>query len=77
MNSTEIERQKYAQLFTQVEALEEQVTTLEQSHAFAQNSSQPHYLSVVEAELKAVQIQLAEARTELARISNGCGKPRG
>ena len=62
MSANEIERQKYLRLITQVEELEERVATLEQQK---KNGN----------ELRLLQEQLANARTELTRVSNGCGHP--
>lgn len=61
MSSTAIERQKYLALMAQVEELEDQVDALEKKKAPV-------------AELRASQEKLAAARTELTRVSDGCGK---
>ncbi len=63
MNANDIERQKYLRLFTQVEALEERIALLEQDGKRVD-------------ELRLLLEQLATARTELTRVSNGCGQPR-
>ena len=75
MATTDISRQKYVHLITQVEELETRVAELERECSFARESGQPKDVTFVEGELKAVQNQLAGARTELARVSDGCGKP--
>jgi outer membrane murein-binding lipoprotein Lpp len=67
MNASEVARQKYLSLMTQVEDLEEQVETLER---------QPAAPGQAEA-LRALQEKLAAARTELTRLSDGCGVPHG
>lgn len=63
MSANEIERQKYLRLIVQVEELEERVAALEQQKQTG-------------GELRLLQEQLADARTELTRVSNGCGQPR-
>jgi hypothetical protein len=63
VNANDIERQKYLRLFTQVEALEERIALLEQDGKRVD-------------ELRLLLEQLATARTELTRVSNGCGQPR-
>jgi outer membrane murein-binding lipoprotein Lpp len=61
MSSTAIERQKYLALMAHVEELEDQVDALEKGKAPV-------------ADLRALQEKLAAARTELTRVSDGCGK---
>lgn len=62
MNANDVARQKYLQLMTQVEDLEDRVEQLARNAARA-------------SELKSAQEELAAARTELARLSDGCGVP--
>ena len=62
MNANEIARKKYLDLMEQVEDLEEKVTALERRKAPA-------------ADVQALQQKLAAARTELTRVSDGCGHP--
>ena len=63
MTANEIERKKYLALIEQVEDLEDQIEKLEQQKAKGD-------------ELRLAQEKLAAARSELTRVSNGCGKPR-
>jgi outer membrane murein-binding lipoprotein Lpp len=60
MTANEIERQKYLALMVQVAELEDHVAALEDRMAPVE-------------EVRAMQETLAAARTELTRISNGCG----
>ncbi len=62
MTANEIERKKYLALMERVEELEDQVEALESRKA-----------PIVE--VRALQEKLAAARTELTRISDGCGHP--
>lgn len=77
MSITDIERQKYVSLIAHVEELEARVAELEGEIAFDKDSGQSQDGALVKDELRAAQNQLAEARTELARASDGCGKPHG
>lgn len=61
MTAHEIERQKYLSLMMNVEELEDQVAALESRGAPVE-------------EVRALQETLAAARTELTRVSDGCGK---
>jgi cell division septum initiation protein DivIVA len=65
MNAMDVARQKYVQLMAQVEDLEEQVEALHK---------QPATPGQAEA-LRALQEKLGAARTELTRLSDGCGVP--
>jgi len=62
MCANDIERQKYLRLITEVEELEDRVAALEMQEKKGE-------------ELRLLQEQLATARTELTRVSNGCGRP--
>ena len=64
MSATDIARQKYLKLMTQVEDLEDRVAALEKQPA-----------AVAQAELASLRELLAAARTELTRVSDGCGVP--
>lgn len=61
MTANEVERKKYLVLMEQVEALEDQVAALERRQA-------------PPSEKQALEEKLAAARTELTRVSNGCGR---
>lgn len=58
---TDLAREKYLRLMKEIEDLEEQIEDLEE------NKNSP--------ELPALKEKLADKRSELARISDGCGKP--
>ncbi|MFA5042977.1 MAG: hypothetical protein WC381_02745 [Kiritimatiellia bacterium] len=77
MSITDIERQKYVRLIARVEELEARVAELEDEIAFDKDSGQSQDGALVADELRAAQNKLAAARTELARVSDGCGKPHG
>lgn len=59
----DVAREKYARLMVEVENLEDCVSELE--------SETP----VDAAQLEKARAELAEKKNELARISDGCGKP--
>ncbi len=65
MSANDIARQKYLLLMTEVEELEDQIATLEK-----QASSNTH-----KQQLEQLQEQLGARRTELTRLSDGCGTP--
>ena len=65
MNANDVARQKYLQLMGQVEELEDRVADIEK---------RPR-TPVLADELRALQVKLGEQRTELARLSAGCGVP--
>ena len=63
----DVTRNKFALLIDQVETLEEQVSLLQQN--LPADGTTP----ALEKELDEKQQQLAAKRTELARVSDGCG----
>ena len=69
---TDITREKYLRLMAQVDELEDRVTDLEAQLA-GPAKGDPE--TVLEQELKDAQEALALRRSELSRISDGCGKP--
>ena len=68
----DIAREKYLRLMTQVSELEDQVNDLEEQLADPSHKNDPG----LQQELKELQEALALKRSELARISDGCGYPR-
>jgi hypothetical protein len=72
----DIAREKYLRLMERVEELEERVMDLERELLVAGDSPDPQDAEVVRDELRGLQEELAANRTELTRISNGCGTPR-
>ena len=62
MTAEKIDRYKFLNMIIQVEELEERIAVLER-----RGEAGP--------EIRSLQVSLAEARTELTRLSNGCGKP--
>ncbi len=69
---TDVARQKFAALMAEVESLEDTVSDV---LARCQNAPADQAESL-QKQLLDAQRQLAEKRTELQRISDGCGKPR-
>ncbi len=65
MTANEIARKKYQSLMAEVDALEEQIVGLTEQPKAPERSRQ----------IEQIQEKLAERRTELARISDGCGTP--
>lgn len=64
---SEVARKKFAVLIDQVETLEEQVTALQQKIRASDTGP------ALEKELQDKLQQLADKRTELTRVSDGCG----
>jgi len=71
---TDLAREKYARLMTEVEDLEDQADALEKK---LQAAKKPSSKSAAkwQAQLLQIQEELGHKRTELTRISDGCGKP--
>ena len=65
MNANDVARQKYLQLINQVEDLEDEIEKVEKQPVSA--STQKKLMELKE--------ELAKQRTELARVSDGCGTP--
>ena len=59
----DLNREKYSHLMAEIEKLEDCISELE--------SEKP----VDKAQLEKAKTELAEKRSELARISDGCGRP--
>jgi len=68
----DIQRNKYLQLMARIDELEGRIEELQEPGCVTEEIMEPHEL---EHELKRLQEELAENRNELARISDGCGKP--
>lgn len=73
--SGDVAREKYLHLMTQIEDLEDRVSDLEQEQTVAVDSPEPEDVNVINEELVELRRQLAEKRNELARLSDGCGRP--
>jgi archaellum component FlaC len=69
---TDPAREKYVRLMTEIEDLEERVEDLEKEVEVVKGSPDA---KVVKEELEDLRAGLATKRNELARISDGCGKP--
>lgn len=63
----DIHREKYANLMTQIEILEERVSDMEEAIDPDDKAA--------EQELVDLRDELSKKRSELARISDGCGNP--
>jgi hypothetical protein len=70
---TDIAREKYLRLMSQVAELEDEVSDLEAQLA---DPSKTEPDTELRQELKELQEALALKKSELARISDGCGYPR-
>ena len=66
----DIQRQKYLKLMVEIEELEAKIEELEQKKAAAKRASPARDQKLVEAQEK-----LGALRTELTRVSDGCGTP--
>ena len=75
MNASELNRQKYLTLMTDVEGLEETVADLENDIKEASEFPGSEEVKALQEELAGFRRKLAQARTELARVSDGCGRP--
>jgi hypothetical protein len=71
---TDIAREKYQRLMGRIETLEELIEEL-QGQAAGDPAPDLPAAEVRARELKDLTEQLAQARSELARLSDGCGKP--
>ncbi len=67
-------REKFLRLMTRIEELEEGLSELEKKEK-EEDSSGAASLNRIRESLKLLQEELNEKRRELARISDGCGKP--
>jgi len=71
----DIAREKYARLMAQIEELEDRVDTLETMLTSNNDPTNPQDAAIIQQELKDLLEQLATKRSELTRLSDGCGKP--
>lgn len=72
---TDILREKYARLMAEVADLEERVEDLEKDEELFRESPNPEDVKINAQELRDLRELLAEKRNELARLSDGCGRP--
>jgi len=68
-------REKFLQLMTRIEELEEIIDDLEKKEKEGENSQDDPGRKRILDDLKSLRDELSEKRRELARISDGCGKP--
>ena len=71
---TDITREKYQRLMGRIQTLEEMIEEL-QGRSAGDPAPDPPAAEDLARELKDLTEQLARARSELARLSDGCGKP--
>jgi hypothetical protein len=72
---TDIAREKYERLMGQIGELEDRIEDLERQLASDNGAADPRDAGVIRAELQDALEQLAQKRTELSRLSDGCGRP--
>lgn len=72
---TDLTREKYQRLMARIDALEERFEDLRNQLSGDVVSADPSAAEVIRQELEDMAGQLAAARSELSRISDGCGKP--
>lgn len=72
---TDVTREKYAKLMAEIADLESRVESLESNLSESGGFSGTEDATTFEQELHDLREQLAEKRNELARLSDGCGKP--
>ncbi|MDD2765157.1 MAG: ABC transporter C-terminal domain-containing protein [Opitutaceae bacterium] len=72
---TDFAREKYERLMARVAELEERIEDLQNQLAGDEGAADPPAAAVIRQELRDRAEQLAQARSELSRISDGCGKP--
>jgi hypothetical protein len=70
----DVTRAKFGRIMAQVAELEDRVTDLEEELR-GPESADPQERALLQEELRELQEQLAKARSELTRLSDGCGKP--
>lgn len=70
MSVKSIQREKYLKLMVEIEDLEDKVEKLEKKKAAATRST-----PALDTKLLEAQEKLGALRTELTRISDGCGTP--
>lgn len=68
-------RDKYARLMGRIEALEEQIEELQRRLAGDLGATDRATADSLRKELQDLSEQLGMARSELSRVSDGCGKP--
>jgi cell division septum initiation protein DivIVA len=71
----DVAREKYQRLMAEIEDLEQQVESLTQEQDVAKDSPEPQDAQVIAETLRSAQEKLADRRNELARLSDGCGRP--
>jgi len=70
MSLNKIQRAKYLKLMVAIDDLEDRVDKLEKKKAAATRST-----PALDAKLQQAQEKLGALRTELTRVSDGCGTP--
>jgi predicted nucleic acid-binding Zn-ribbon protein len=72
---TDFVREKYERLMARIAELEQRIEDLQEQQAGDQGVADQPTADVIRQELRDRSEQLAQARSELSRISDGCGKP--
>jgi len=72
---TDVAREKYRRLMAEIADLEDRVEDLKRDIQMMQESPNPRDPQLLTEELRDLQEALAAKRNELARLSDGCGRP--
>jgi cell division septum initiation protein DivIVA len=72
---SDIVRDKYLRLMAHIADLEDRIENLEQELAGEPGTISPDEASLVRQEVKDLMEELAKGRSELSRLSDGCGTP--
>ncbi len=72
---TDVSREKFVRLMADIEVLEGRIEDLSAELKDGDATSDPADKDFVQETLVSLQEKLAEGRSELARISDGCGRP--
>jgi hypothetical protein len=72
---TDIVRDKYLRLMAHLADLEDRIEDLEKELASEPGTISPDEAGLIRQELKDLNEDLAKGRSELSRLSDGCGTP--
>ncbi len=72
---TDIVREKYLRLMAHIAELEDRIEDMEKELVDEAGTVDPEDASLIRQELKDLNEELAKSRSELSRVSDGCGTP--